>query len=76
MEGVKKTKAKGPLGSNLSEMTVELLQKNLAFREAYIKGAFKEKDPALKGLKLRNMVDALGRVGRPSKAAGLNDGPG
>jgi probable addiction module antidote protein len=53
-------------------MTVELLQKDAAFREEYIKSALKEQDLALLGVKLRNIVDALGGIGKLSKASGLN----
>ena len=66
------TKTNSPLGSSLSEMTIELLQRNVAFRGQYIKSALTEKDPALLGVRLRNIVDALGGIGKLSKASGLN----
>ena len=65
-------KTKIQLGSTLSEMTIEMLQKNPGFREEYIKSTLREQDHALLAVRLRNIVDALGGIGKLSKASGLN----
>ena len=66
------TKKRSPMGSSLSEMTVELLRKDMAFREQYVKTALGEQNPALLGARLRNIVEALGGIGKLSKTSGLN----
>jgi probable addiction module antidote protein len=65
-------KSRKSLGSSLSEMTIEMLRSDVDFREEYIKNALAENNPALLGKKLRNIVDALGGIGKLSQATGLN----
>lgn len=69
---MKKKKAHGPAGSTLSEMTMDLLRQDVAFREEYLKDALREPDSKLLGVQLRNIVDAMGGIGKLSKHSGLN----
>ena len=61
-----------PLGTRLDEMVVQMLRKDPAFREEYIRQNIEEGDPQELLDCLRRVVDAAGGIGALSKAIGLN----
>src|SRR6185369_12813756 len=66
MTSNKSAKAKG---SNLAKMTTEMIRNNHGFRAEYLKRTLWEKDHRLLAVRLRNLVDALGGVGKLSKSS-------
>jgi probable addiction module antidote protein len=60
------------LGTSFDEMMVQMLRKDPAFREEYIRQSVEEGDPQALLDCLRHVVDAVGGIGALSKDIGLN----
>lgn len=61
-----------PAGREFRESVVRELREDAAFREEYLKDLLQEQELPMIALGLRDLVEAMGGIGRVSKDIGLN----
>ena len=70
---MKKNTSHSPLAEGeFKDVVVGELKSDAAFREEYLKGLLREQDLPMLALGLRDLVEALGGIGKVSVATGLN----
>jgi probable addiction module antidote protein len=69
---MKNKKANSPMGGEFKDTVVRELQEDSAFREEYVKDLLIEQDLPMLALGLRDLVEALGGIGKLAKETGLN----
>jgi probable addiction module antidote protein len=66
-----KKKTYPPASGTLDETIIKALKEDEGFRREYLKDLFQEEDAKLVAISLRPLVEAMGGIGKISKATGL-----
>ncbi|HXL72866.1 MAG TPA: hypothetical protein VN963_04500 [bacterium] len=69
---MKNKRASSPMGKEFKDTVIRELKEDAGFREEYLKDLLTEPDLPVLALGLRDLIEALGGIGKLAKETGLN----